>query len=136
MIFFIVSIWLFSLFLSICNGDRVAEAIIQTCSSTSSPVIALRFNSIRIDYGAIAAASISSRTIKTTPCAVRVDIYNGEFISFLCFLWLKKKNFDRSFEEISKSNFWFEFVAFRYQQIYYICLYKWWKSYSYPIKFW
>ena len=70
-----------SLFLGICNGDRVAEAIVQTCVS-SSPVIGLRFNSIRIDYNAVTTLPVVSRTIKTSPCAVRVDIYNGKCFSF------------------------------------------------------
>ncbi|CAF1010978.1 unnamed protein product [Adineta steineri] len=62
------------LFLGICNSERAAEAIVQS-SVSGSPVIALRFNSIRIDYNTI-ASSTTTRAIKFPPCAVRVDIYN------------------------------------------------------------
>jgi hypothetical protein len=66
----------FSLFLGICNSERTAEAIVQT-SVNGSPVIALRFNSIRVDYTTIASSTTANRAVKLSPCAVRVDIYNG-----------------------------------------------------------
>lgn len=66
----------YSLFLGICNSERAAEAIVQSPIS-GSPVIALRFNSIRIDYSSNSGSSVTFRTVKLPQCAVRVDIYNG-----------------------------------------------------------
>jgi len=66
----------YSLFLGICNSERAAEAIAQS-SITSSTVIGLRFNSIRLDYNSIATQPATNRSIKLPPCAIRVDIYNG-----------------------------------------------------------
>jgi hypothetical protein len=66
----------YSLFLGICNSERAAEAIVQS-SISGSPVIGLRFNSIRLDYNAIATNPATTRTIKLPQCAIRVDIYNG-----------------------------------------------------------
>lgn len=79
---------IFSLFLSICNSERAAEAIVQS-SETGWPVIELRFNSIRIDYSAISAQQGSNRTIRLQPCAVRVDIYNGLFDLIFSKLYLR-----------------------------------------------
>ncbi len=45
-------------------------------SAVNSPIFALRFNSIRIDYNAIATKPIVGRTIEPDPWAVRVDIYS------------------------------------------------------------
>ena len=66
----------FRLFLGVCNSERAAEAIVQS-SVSRSPVIGLRFNSIRVDYSIAATSSAGPRSIKLAPCAVRVDIYNG-----------------------------------------------------------
>jgi len=66
----------YSLFLGICNSERAAEAIVQS-SISGSPVIGLRFNSIRLDYNSIATQPATNRSIKLPPCAIRVDIYNG-----------------------------------------------------------
>ncbi|CAF2722281.1 unnamed protein product [Rotaria sp. Silwood2] len=63
------------LFLGICNSERAAEAIVQS-SMSGSPIISLRFNSIRIDYTTISASSTGNRSIKFPACAIRVDIYN------------------------------------------------------------
>lgn len=82
---------LFSLFLGICSSERAAEANVQL-SIPGSPVIGLRFNSIRIDYTALSGASSSNRAVKLPQCAVRVDIYNG--------LLTKKQN-----QKESKANF-------------------------------
>lgn len=70
------SIISFRLFLGICNSERAAEAIVQS-SAGRSPVIGLRFNSIRVDYSTVATSSTGPRPIRLSPCAVRVDIYNG-----------------------------------------------------------
>jgi len=45
-------------------------------SAVNSPTFALRFNSIKIDYNAIATKSVVNRTIEPKPWAVRVDIYS------------------------------------------------------------
>ncbi|CAM4894403.1 unnamed protein product [Rotaria socialis] len=63
------------LFLGICNSERAAEAIVQS-GIASSPVIALRLNSIRVDYNVVATSSTGIKSVKPSPCAVRVDIYN------------------------------------------------------------
>ncbi|CAF1534675.1 unnamed protein product [Rotaria magnacalcarata] len=63
------------LFLGICNSERAAEAIVQS-TIAGSPVIALRLNSIRVDYNVVATSSTGIRPVKLSPCAVRVDIYN------------------------------------------------------------
>jgi len=49
----------------------------------NSPKVALRFNSIQVNYEAIANLSVLGRTIKYKACAVRVDIYG----SFSCELF-------------------------------------------------
>ena len=64
------------MFLGICNSERAAEAIVQS-SVSGSPVVALRFNTIRIDYNNIASSAAAGRSVKLAACAVRVDIYNG-----------------------------------------------------------
>jgi hypothetical protein len=53
----------------------VAE-IMKQPSAVNSPIFALRFNSIRIDYNAIATKSVANRTIEPKPWAIRVDIYS------------------------------------------------------------
>lgn len=51
----------------------------------NSPIVGLRLNSIKVDYKTNISASTTSKTVKTAPCAVRVDIYNGLLLKILKF---------------------------------------------------
>jgi len=72
------------LFLGICNSARVTEVMMQL-SDDNLPIIGLRFNSIKVDYDAIAKLPALNRTIKFNACAVRVDIYNSLSFELFCF---------------------------------------------------
>ncbi|CAF1089274.1 unnamed protein product [Rotaria sp. Silwood1] len=63
------------LFLGICSSERAAEAIVQS-SISGSPIIALRFNSIRVDYSNVSTSTTGIRPVKLPACAIRVDIYH------------------------------------------------------------
>ncbi|CAF1180582.1 unnamed protein product [Adineta steineri] len=63
------------LFLGICNSDKVAE-IVNKYSTMTSPVIAFRMNSIKINYANIAQKSVVNRLILPDSCAIRNNIYN------------------------------------------------------------
>ncbi|CAF1016883.1 unnamed protein product [Adineta steineri] len=63
------------LFLGICNSDRVAE-IVNQLSTMTSPVIAFRMNSFKINYSSIAEKSVIGRLIEPDSCAIRNNIYN------------------------------------------------------------
>jgi len=63
------------LFLGPCKSVRVAEVMTQSFDP-NSPKVALRFNSIEVNYEAIANLSVFGRTIQLKTCAVRVGIYN------------------------------------------------------------
>ena len=62
-----------SLFLGPCNSSEVLEAM-KRLPGRHCSVIGLRFNTINIDYRALATTSPLRRIIRITPCAVRADI--------------------------------------------------------------
>lgn len=66
------------------------------------PILALRMNTIRIDYAASATASIVNRNIKPASDRIRVDVYNGTFarslaagVAHLGKLSVRKQNVDQ-----------------------------------------
>jgi hypothetical protein len=65
-----------SLFLGICNSERVAEILKQSADVNAS-IIGLRFNSIKTNYIAIENSSPTTRPVRISPCAIRVDVYNS-----------------------------------------------------------
>ncbi|CAM4862486.1 unnamed protein product [Rotaria socialis] len=62
--------------LGICDSERAAD-IMRKSADDNSPIIGLRLNSIKVDYKTNSSAAATSKTVKTSPCAVRVDIYNN-----------------------------------------------------------
>jgi hypothetical protein len=53
--------------------------------NVNSSIFGLRFNSIEVDYRAIAMKPVSNRTIKPNQCAVRVNIYRSLSFELFCF---------------------------------------------------
>jgi hypothetical protein len=66
-----------SLFLGPCNSARAVE-VIKKSSDVNLPIVVLRFNTI-------ASTTASSKTIKVTPCFVRVVTYNSLLYKIYCF---------------------------------------------------
>ncbi|CAF0805019.1 unnamed protein product [Rotaria sordida] len=67
--------------LGICDSERAAE-IMRKSTDINSPIVGIRFNSIKVDYKPMAASSsttttTTSKTVKLPSCAIRVDIYNN-----------------------------------------------------------
>jgi hypothetical protein len=51
-----------------------ADEVMEKSSAINSPIVALRFNSISIDYNKIAGKPVLTRSINIKECAVRLDI--------------------------------------------------------------
>jgi hypothetical protein len=64
------------LFLGPCNSERAAEVMKQS-SDVNSPIVGLRFNSIKTDSESTVSTTTSSKSMKLPTPFVRVDTYNG-----------------------------------------------------------
>ncbi len=66
------------LFLGSCDSEHAAKVMMEP-SDGNLPIVALRFNSNRIDYDAL------TKTKKENQCSVRVVIYNSSLYKFFYF---------------------------------------------------
>jgi hypothetical protein len=75
------------LFLGPCNSVQVTE-VMKKSFDMGLRKVALRFNSIEIDYKTIAKMPVLGRKIQLNACAVRLDIYNSLSFEFILFILL------------------------------------------------
>lgn len=65
-------------------------------SDDQCPIVALRFNSIKIDYVPTTSTTNSTKAMKPPLCAIRVDIYNGLLFDLFRFFTEKFYSVDRT----------------------------------------